>query len=83
MCSPVCGMGFFIIKDLLLLIVKSRPSSSGSNFLSHLNKMCQVRHFLPSYISSEIRAFTHGAMGRRIDPSVARCSSVVERPRIV
>ena len=56
MCYAGCGMVH--IKEHLLLIGKSNPCSGGNGFPTR-GARC----------SSVVRAFAHGAMGRRIDPS--------------
>ena len=72
-CYPVCGM--MHIKEPLLLIRKS-SLYGRSGFLSrYLCAICVVLYHVYKYISfrarcsSVVRAFAHGAMGRRINPS--------------
>ena len=68
---PVCGM--MHIKEPLLLIRKSSPCG-GSGFPRSLSGWSFTICVTPynrkgARCSSVVRAFAHGAMGRRIDPS--------------
>ena len=65
MCYPVCAMVH--IKKTLLLIEKSSPCSGGSGFPLSLSEWSFT--IWGARCSSVVRAFAHGAMGRRIDPS--------------
>ena len=62
MCYPVCRM--LHIKDPLLLIEMNSSRSGGSGFPLSLSGLLS---FVRDHIT--VRAFAHGAMGRRIDHS--------------
>ena len=66
MCAILSGM--VLIKDHLLLIEMSSPFSGS---LSD-GPLPYVRQHITvgARCSSMVRAFAHGAMGRRIDPSL-------------
>ena len=55
-------MFVFIYIIFLLLLLSSSSSSTSSSSLLLLSLLLMTR-------SSVVRAFAHGAMGRRIDPS--------------